>query len=86
MSTDAEVWMLERLKQHGVDVYVAGEFPTLGDRLGHVISLNNFRTIVAGRHNNRPETYGQLFERMYGKKLPTVPRETDTKLNKRGKK
>jgi hypothetical protein len=82
---DAENWLLERLKQHGIDVYVAGEFATLQARLGHVIVTNRYGPVVAGRHNGKPETYAQLFERMYGTPLPTVPRGTDIKLNKRVK-
>jgi hypothetical protein len=81
----AEDWLLERLKQHGIDVYVDGEFPTLAARLGHVIVTNRYGPVVAGRHNGKPETYAQLYERIYGEPLPAVPRGTDTKLNKRAK-
>lgn len=83
---DPEVWILERLKQHGIDVYIEGEFPTLQARLGHVIVANKFGSVVVGRHNGKPETYEQLFERIYVTRLPSVPRGTDIKPNKRAKK
>jgi hypothetical protein len=63
---DPEVWILERLQDHGIDPYIDGEFAELRDRLAEVIVRNRFGSAVAGRHNQRPETYEQLFLRVYG--------------------
>lgn len=71
MSIDPEQFLLERLKDHGVDVYApVGPFECLRDRLAQAIVDNQFGSIVAGRHNGRPERYEDLFLRIYGAKLP----------------
>lgn len=76
MSIDPEQFLLERLKDHGVDVYApAGPFECLRDRLAQVIVDNRFGSVVAGRHNGKPERYEDLFQRIYGTKLPAQKRE-----------
>lgn len=71
-----EDWLLERLKHHGVDLYT-GSFPTFRDRIGHAIVTYQLASVVAGRGADRkPETYAQVFERIYGIPLPSVPRGT----------
>jgi len=73
-----EDWLVERLKHHGVDVYAGKtEFPSLRDRLAHVIRSNRYRSVIAGRHERKPETYAEVFERLYGIKLNEVPRGTN---------
>jgi len=63
---DAETWLLNRLVQHGIDVYVDGPFECLRDRLAHALVAYRYGPVVVGRHEGKPETYEQLFERMYG--------------------
>lgn len=69
---EGENWLLERLKDHGIDVYVDIPFETLRDRLAHAITSYGYGPVVAGRHNGKPETYEQLFERLYSAKLKNV--------------
>jgi hypothetical protein len=71
---DPETFLLERLKQHGVDVYAGGPFECLRDRLGTAIIENRFGMVIVGRSNGKPESYEALFERIYGVKLKDVPR------------
>lgn len=73
---DPELWLADRLKQHGVDIYAGGEFASFRDRLARAIITNKFGTVIAGRHEKKPESYGELFERIYGIKLNDVPRGT----------
>lgn len=77
MPRDPELWLAERLQQHGIDIYAGGNFQTLRDRLEHAIITNRFGPIVAGRHQGKPENYSQLFERMYGCK----PRDLTSQHN-----
>lgn len=73
---DPESWLLQRLQQHGVDVYAPpGPFDCLRDRLAQAIVDNQFGTVVVGRHDGKPERYEQLFERIYGTKLPARKRQ-----------
>lgn len=74
-----EEWLLANLSHYGVDVYVDGTFATLGDRLGYVIATNGIRYAIAGHYAGKRETYARAYERIYGKGLPAVPRETDSK-------
>jgi hypothetical protein len=76
---DAETWLLERLKQHGIDVYAStGQFDSLPDRLAHVIAQSGFGPIVAGRHHGKPETYAQFVLRAFGIKLSKTPKQNAT--------
>lgn len=70
---DAETWLLNRLKNHGVDVYAHGPvFDSLRERVATAIVENRFGLVVVGRHNGKPETYEALFERLFGLKLKDV--------------
>lgn len=65
--------LLERLKHHGVDVYQGGPFNSLRDRLACMLIRERMSAVIVGRHNGRPENYGELFERVFGVKLKDVP-------------
>lgn len=75
LETDPEGWLINRLKWHGVDIY-AGSYACWRDRIGNSILNNRFGMVVVGRHNGKPETYEQVFERIYNLKLKDVPRGT----------
>lgn len=82
-AADAESWLLQRLQQHGVDVYSPkGPFSCLRDRLAQAILDNQFGPVVAGRHNGKPEAYSDLFQRIYGIKLTDAPRGTSDSQTK----
>lgn len=62
--------LLERLKQLGADVYCDGSFPTLADRLRHVIEHEGWARIVSGRDpQGKTENIGQAFERVTGQSI-----------------
>lgn len=78
--TDAENWLLGKLKYYGVDVYVDGEFASLRDRLAHVIVNEDIQGAPAGRRNRCPESFGTVFERIYGVEIESIaPRGTHSK-------
>jgi hypothetical protein len=77
--TDPEGWQLfDRLREMCFDVYVDGNFRTLGDRLGFVIATNRLDYGIAGYHEGRRETFARRYQRIYGTPLPKVPRETQS--------
>lgn len=67
--------LLERLKHHGVDVYQGGPFESLRDRLAYVLIRERMSAVIVGRHNGKPETYGERFERVFGVKLRDIPNQ-----------
>lgn len=73
--TDRQEWLVNSLQARSVDIYAPpGPFDSLRDRLGQAIVDNGFGPVIAGRHNGKPESYADLFERIYGTKLPKAPR------------
>lgn len=86
---EAESFLLERLKDHGIDVYADGPvFAHFRDRLRKVITDNRIGPVIVGRREGRPESYQQAFERLYGEPLKAkaskhkspVPPGTNTTL------
>ena len=73
---DAEQWLSERLQRHGVDVYAGGPFETLRERFAHASVSFQCADDLAGRRDGRIESFGQVFERIYGVKPNDVPRGT----------
>lgn len=73
-SQDPEMWLAERLKAHGIDIYFPGDFDALRDRLAYAIRTNRCESVIAGRRDGKPESYAQVFERVYGMKVEDVPR------------
>lgn len=72
-------YLLERLKHYGVDVYQGGPFNTLRDRLADVLIRERMASVIVGRYNGKPQSYGELFEQVFGVKLKDVPRDTKSK-------
>jgi hypothetical protein len=73
---NAEQWLSERLQRHGVDIYADGPFTTLCERFAHAIVSFQCADDLAGRRDGRIESFGQVFERIYGLKPNDVPRGT----------
>ena len=65
-----EAWLSNRLQSHGVDIYAGGPFASLRERIAYVIVTNRYGAVVCGRHDGKPETYAEVFERIYGASLP----------------
>ena len=71
----AEEWLKDRLQAHGIDIYASGDqFASFRERLAHAVAMNRYGSVIAGRHNGKPETYEQFVERALGIKLKDVPR------------
>lgn len=69
-AADAELWLAERLKQHGCDIYAGGPYDTYADRLAAAIVRNGMQCVIVGRKDGKPENYASCFERIAGKALP----------------
>jgi hypothetical protein len=69
---EAETWLANRLLDHNCDIYAGGPYATFAERLGAAIVRGGLQWVVVGRNpaTKKPETYGQLLERIAGKKLP----------------
>lgn len=65
---EAETFLLNRLQDHGIDVYSGGDFESLRQRIATVLTENRYGLVVVGRHNGKPENYEQLYERVYAVK------------------
>lgn len=79
--------LLERLKQLGADVYCEGNFPTLAERLRHVILREQMAKTVSGRDpHGKVETLEQAFLRVTGETLILKRTRTsnDSQYNKEG--
>lgn len=75
--TEQEDWLLRRLTQ--LRAKVDGVFPTLKDRLKHVIESQGFEVVIAGRRpDGKPENFLEAWERIYGEAFHVKP-------NRRGK-
>lgn len=72
MNHAAQEWLLSRLIRFGADVYMDGQFASLGERLGKVIVANAIESVIAGKHEGRAVTYRQAWERIYGLDLPEI--------------
>jgi hypothetical protein len=71
---NAETWLFNRLKAHGVDVYARGiEVTCLRDRIAAAILDNRWGLVVLGKHNGKPENYEQAFQRLYGIQVTDTP-------------
>jgi len=59
-----------RLVQHGIDLYMEGEFATYAERLRNVIVSAQAAAVVCGRDpNGKVENYSQAFARVTGEPL-----------------
>lgn len=64
MNIQGQEFLIRHLLQFGADIY-EGQFPTLGDRLKHAISIHGLERVVVGRHEGKPITYRQAWEMTY---------------------
>ncbi len=66
----AELWLANRLKQHGPDVFQG--LTTREDRMQRIrsaITSNQLSSVVVGKKDGKPETYAECFQRLYGEPL-----------------
>jgi hypothetical protein len=77
LTLNAEAWLVKRLGEHGAKVFDGDTTPEIRrQRIREVIIEQQLPSVVIGRSAGRPETYRQVFERIYGIKLDDVPRGT----------
>lgn len=67
---DAEAYFVRRLKDHGVAVYLCSTSPeTNRDRIRAGIAKGSLAGVIIGAKGGKPETYEELFQRVYGEPL-----------------
>jgi hypothetical protein len=69
---DHELWLLERLREKGVEVDPfdgTTDVPERAARMRQAILDRDLTCVVAGSKERKPITYAQAFERLYGEKL-----------------
>lgn len=69
-------WVQRRLVAQITAIFEGLTDPQLRwERIRQVISANGFGPVILGRHDGKPETYAQFFERVFGEPLdPTKAR------------
>jgi len=79
--SDAETWFAKRLTEHGVTILSgAPDRATRMERFrGAILGCYLEAVIVGGKAAGKPETYQQIFERLYGE-----PLRQPQKLNTQG--
>jgi hypothetical protein len=75
VTTQAESYIIKRLKDHGAFIYpVSDQFP-LKERIRRAILDTKLDAIIVGRNatTKKCETYSEVFSRLYGEALePTT--------------
>lgn len=78
VTTQAEEFVVKRLRDHRAHIYpVSAQFP-LKERIRRAILDNKLDMTIIGRNatTKKPETYAELFARLYGEPLhPKAKRE-----------
>lgn len=68
-----ELWVGKRLAEHGVPLVTRGVTTAMErrERIRQGIVDNGLSAVIVGRNpkDRKPETYAQLFERVYGMRL-----------------
>ncbi len=69
---DVDLWFVERLKVHGVNVFDGvTTFELRRQRIREAILQAGFGDVICAKLNRKPVTYAQAFERAYGTPLFT---------------
>lgn len=67
MNLDAEMWLAQRIRQQIVGIFDGETEPGVRrERARAAIKNNGLETVVAGHKNGKPETYAEVFSRIYG--------------------
>jgi len=70
VTTQAESYIVKRLRDHGAFIYPVSDAFPLKERIRRSILDSKLDCIVIGRNlGGKVETYAQLFERLYGEPL-----------------
>jgi hypothetical protein len=69
-SLDAETWLVARVKAHITGIFDGATDPSIRkDRMRRVLRDNGLDCVIAGNKNGKPETYAEVFRRLYGEAL-----------------
>lgn len=67
---DRDAWLAKRLGEHGAGIFTGLTDPDIRrERFRTVILERGIAMVIVGKHDGRPESYAQLFERIYGEPL-----------------
>lgn len=67
---DAERFFVRRLGDHGVTVYLCSTSPeTCRENIRRGIADGGLAGVIIGSKGGKPETYEELFQRVYGEPL-----------------
>lgn len=67
---DHERWLAKRLGEHGAGIFTGlTDRDVRRERIRAAIVEHGLEAVIVGRHEGRPETYAQVFERLYGTPL-----------------
>ena len=67
---DHELWLSQRLRQHGVDAFDGDTTPEVRcQRIREAIRKHGLECVIVGSKQGEPVTYPQAFERIYGEAL-----------------
>jgi hypothetical protein len=67
---DREAWLAQRLGEHGAGIFTGlTDRDVRRERIRAAIVEHGLEAVIVGRHEGRPETYAQVFERLYGTPL-----------------
>jgi hypothetical protein len=65
-----EQWLAQRLGEHGAGVFTGlTDRDTRRERFRAAILEHGLEAVVVGRHEGKPQTYAQAFERLFGEAL-----------------
>jgi len=67
---DREAWLAQRLGEHGAGVFTGiTDRDVRRERIRAAILEHGLTEVIVGRHEGKPQTYAQVFERLYGTPL-----------------
>jgi hypothetical protein len=67
---DAEIWLVSRVRQHITGIFDGVTDPQIRkDRMRTAIKNNGLDCVIAGNKDGKPETYAEVYRRLYGEAL-----------------
>jgi hypothetical protein len=69
-SLDAEIWLVARVRQHITGIFDGVTDQKIRkDRMRRVLRDNGLDCVIAGNKDGKPETYAEVYRRLYGESL-----------------
>lgn len=81
VTTQAESYIVKRLRDHGAHIYPVSDAFPIKERIRRAILDCKLDGVIVGRNSatKKCETYRQLFERLYGEPLTLKDKTTCTR-------